>query len=233
MKRIIISLISIFISTTTGFSQKEKFYSEQSVSIDEINVIEEVTAKSIYNYFKTSTLFDWSDYNNCEDRANAIGILLDSWNLPNYKAWVFSGGFLEKDNGKLTDRYGVRWKYHVAACIPIKINEKISLIVIDPSTTQEPLDVSYWANNVTDTQFGYYFITEGKKYIWKGKGKNIGKDTFFDRNSTNYEYTIQGLAGFNGLNGKHRRMMKKQQGKDKLKNTEDTFNLLKNNKPEF
>lgn len=232
MKKLFIPYLVIFFGIS-AYSQNEKFYGGISLQIDESKFVDYATAEKIYTFFKTSELFKWNDYNNCEDRANAISILLDAWQIPNYKVWVFSGQFLIKDNGLLTDRYGVRWKYHVAACLPVKVDNQLKFIALDPSTTQELKDISFWANNVTEKQYSYYFLTSSNKYIWGGKGKNISQNSFFDRNNTNYEYTIQRLAGFNGLNWKDKREMRRPSGKEKLKKTETDFNNLKNNKPNF
>lgn len=232
MKKIFIACLLIFYGVM-GYAQNEKFYEQISTPIDESKFVDSTTAKNVYTFFKTSGLFKWHDYNNCEDRANAISILLDAWQMPNYKAWVFSGQFLTKDNGLLTNRYGVRWKYHVAVCLPVKVDGQLKFITIDPSTTEDAVDVAFWANNVTDKKNSYYFLTPSNKYIWGGKGKNISQHSFFDRNKTNYEYTIQGLAGFNGLNKKDRIKMKTTSGRNKLMQTETSFNNMKNNKPSF
>jgi hypothetical protein len=158
---------------------------------------------------------------------------LDTWQIPNYKVWVFSGDYLKKDDGLLTDKYGIRWKYHVSACIPVKIDNQIKMLVLDPATTDEIKDIAYWADNATDKQFGYYFLTPANKYIWGGKGKKMSQKSFVDRNSFNYELTIQGLAGFNSLNREDKREMGTQAGKDRIKKTENDFNSLKTNKPVF
>src|SRR5690349_11477726 len=96
----------------------EKCFYEPNLS-DEIITNHAVTkdeANSIFQFFKNSSLFRWQDANNdCEDRANAICILLDHWKIPNYKGWVFSGSFLKNNGGGLTNL----WNYHVAASLPV------------------------------------------------------------------------------------------------------------------
>ncbi len=73
-------------------------------------------ATELFQLIKSHSLFCWTDANNhCEDRANAITMLLDQWNMPNYKAWVFSGYMFNKI-GFLKNL----WRYHVAVCVPIK-----------------------------------------------------------------------------------------------------------------
>lgn len=230
MQKSFIFICLIFFATKLTYAQKESFYSIESVLPPKNISIPEAEAIKLYNYFNTSPLFIWNDYNNCEDRANAIGILLDAWNVPNYKVWVFSGTFLEKDKGLLTDRYGVRWKYHVATCIPVNFGDTIKVVVIDPSTSAA-VDAPVWANNVVDVAFGYYFFTEGKKYIWTGEGKQIGKSTFIDRNTANYEFTIEGLTGYNGKSLSDKFKMKTKKGKAKIQNTKSQFEALRSSKP--
>ena len=233
MKRILMFFLLIFLAINFVYAQNERFYQEKSLIVDTNLIVDELLANKIYTYFKDSKLFKWEDRNNCEDRANAIGILLDSWNVPNYKAWIFSGRFLSKDQGLLTDRYGVRWKYHVATVIPIKRLNKTDFVVIDPATTstETPFTISTWANNVTDKMYSYYILTPGDRYIWTGKGKKIGQNTFTVRNATNYEYTIQGLAGFNGLNHKDRKAMRSAEGQERLNAAQKGVESLKSNMP--
>ena len=49
-------------------------------------------AEKFFIFFKNCKPFRWTDANNnCEDRANAVCILLDKWNIQNGKGWAFSG----------------------------------------------------------------------------------------------------------------------------------------------
>ena len=74
---------------------------EQALSTDLNNdhLVSKTEAVLLFSYFMNSPLFRWKDKNNnCENRANAICILLDKWKITNNKGWVFSGSFLKKEN---------------------------------------------------------------------------------------------------------------------------------------
>lgn len=234
MKKILL-LCAISMLGTGIYAQKEKFYAEISLHPDESITVSLDSVKKIYDFFDKSELFQWNDKNNCEDRANAISILLDAWQIPNYKVWIFSGDFLKKkDKGLLTDKYGILWKYHVAACIPVKIDNQIKYMVLDPATTDEVKDMAFWANNVTDKQFGHYFLTPANKYLWNGGGRKMSQKSFYEGDvSTTLKRTMQGLAGFNEATDEGKDGMKTVSGKAKIQKTEDDFNVLKNNKPAF
>ena len=65
---------------------KTLFYKFLSDDIDLQKVITKIEAEVIFNFFKKSILFRWHDANNdCEDRANAICILLVNGKFPTIK----------------------------------------------------------------------------------------------------------------------------------------------------
>jgi len=73
-------------------------------------------AEKLFSFFKTCPLFRWADvHNNCEARAEAVCLLLDQWQVPNYKGWVFSGFFLLTHIGGLKPLLN----HHVAALLPL------------------------------------------------------------------------------------------------------------------
>jgi hypothetical protein len=162
------------------------------VSID--SGIEKDHAERLFHFFKTNKLFRWKDANNdCEDRANAICILLDKWKIPNYKAWIFSGFFLGRDLGSLVNF----WNYHVAAMVPVIEEDSLRYYVIDPATADSLISVENWADNIASMPNCFYTITSGDSYIFcPGR---INRDTWYKRNRQNYKWTIQGLAGINGV----------------------------------
>lgn len=169
----------------------EAFLSD--VAINSTTISKEA-AEKLFNYFKENRLFRWSDANNdCEDRANAICILLDEWHIPNFKAWVFAGAYLKNQQGSLVNF----WNYHVAALLPVNENGTIVFYVIDPAISRQPEHIATWADKVTDQACSYYLIKDGEYYIFPN-GK-IYKDNWFRRNRRNYNWTIQGLAGINGV----------------------------------
>jgi hypothetical protein len=179
---------------------------------------------NLFQFFKECPLFRWQDANNdCEDRANAICIALDAWNIPNYKAWVFSASFLKRGNGCLKNN----WGYHVAALIAITEGGGLRFYVIDPATvaTLEPIEV--WANNATETATSYYCITTGDTYIFDPG--NIRPDTWYRRNRQNYKWTIQGLAGINGVTRTGKAQLVFQ--KARIRKCEDKFQELLRHHP--
>jgi hypothetical protein len=190
------------------------------------NFFDKEKATRLFDFFKQHPLFRWQDANNdCEDRANAICLLLDEWGLPNYKGWVFGSNFLSKENGYLINN----WKYHVAAIIPVKDEEQINFYVIDPATLRSIDTILEWATSITDIPFSHYVIKWGYYYIFP-EG-NIQRDNWHKRNRQNYKWTIQGLAGINGVmkTGRAEIIF----NKNRIKNTEKRFGELLKNKPLF
>ncbi|HEX8459941.1 MAG TPA: protein-glutamine glutaminase family protein [Segetibacter sp.] len=191
------------------------------VPADRTVLMEEATR--IFDFFKTSKLFRWQDANNdCEDRANAICILLDSWNIPNYKGWIFSGYFLKREAGSLTNY----WNYHVAALLPVKKDDQVEYYIIDPSTAGALITLEEWSSKVTQTPYNYHFIKRGDIYIFPPK--NIEKNNWYKRDKRNFRWTMQGLSGINGVSaiGKAQLFFKKR----KVKVTEMLFNNMKKHK---
>jgi hypothetical protein len=196
---------------------------------DELNDSKHITkecAESIFNFFKQNKLFRWRDANNdCEDRANAICMLLDYWNIPNYKGWIFSGYFYKKQAGSLTNN----WNYHVAALLPVSEDGGIKYYVIDPATAETLTTIDLWAHNICYIPYCYYFIKHSHYYIFPSR--KIEKDNWYKRNKRNFSWTIQGLSGINGVSsiGKAQLSFKKAL----VKAADRSFNKLKQTKPEF
>ena len=195
---------------------------------DEINTrgaLTKLRAENIFNFFKNNSLFRWNDaHNNCENRANAICILLDEWEIQNAKGWVFSGYVFNKI-GYLKNL----WKYHVAAVLPVLEEEEINFYVIDPATSSKLLKVEDWAANVTDNPHSYYIIKESKYYIFNENA--IKKHNWYKRIRRNYNWTMQGLSGINGVSarGKAKLIFNKK----RVPKTKKYFEELKNAKPDL
>lgn len=178
-----------------------------------------------FQFFKTSPLFRWQDANNdCEDRANAICLALDAWGIPNYKGWVFSASFLNKGEGCLKNN----WGYHVAAMIAIAEGEGLRFYIIDPATLPNLEPIEQWANKATETTASYYCITTGDTYIFSPG--NINPATWYTRNRQNYKWTIQGLAGINGVTRTGKAQLIFQ--KPRIKKWKHGFEELVRHKPE-
>lgn len=183
-------------------------------------------AEELFRFFQQSPLFRWSDANNdCEDRANAVCLLLDDWKLPNRKAWVFSGDFRKKEPGNLTNL----WNYHVAAAVPVREQNKVVYLVIDPATAPQPVPVDRWALQITESGKSYHFVKWGNRYIFPSG--EVTKDNWYSRNRRNFNWTMQGLTGFNGVSIKGKAQLAFH--KNKVQQTVKAFRKLRCEKPPF
>lgn len=170
------------------------FAKDLSDPVPEEVLVSRETADFFFAYFKQCSLFRWHDANNdCEDRANAICLLLKQWKMTSFKAWVFSGTYLKKDNGTLTNC----WNYHVAAILPVREDNKAVFYVLDPATLDSAETIEKWALQITATPHSYHLVKEGVYYIFNPA--SINKDVWYKQNRQNYKWTIQGLAGINGV----------------------------------
>lgn len=184
------------------------------------------TANALFAFFKNCPLFKWHDVNNnCEARAEAVCLLLEAWNVPHYKAWVFSGSFLKNHVGGLKQQ----WNYHVAALLQVRLNNETFFYSIDPSVATDLVSVFDWADGVTEYPHSYYFIKDPQHYIFSSS--KIKKDNWHKRNRQNKKWTFQGLAGINGVTktGKAQLCFQKR----RIKVVEEKFQLCKKMKPAF
>ncbi len=205
---------------------KSFFHVPLSDATDPNKNITRDTAQKIFDFFSTSNLFRWGDANNdCEDRANAICMLLDEWNIPNYKGWVFSGYFLNKGTGTLNNA----WNYHVAVLLPVGENNQTNYYIVDPATSDHLVSLDEWAALVSETSENYHFIKLGGYYIFPSG--NIDKDNWHKRDKRNYRWTMQGLSGINGVSAIGRAQL--AFCKYRVKKTEMEFKRLLNTPPEL
>lgn len=202
---------------------------EQSLSDEVANdfYISLKMAESIFNFFQSSNLFLWSDIHNCEDRAEAMAILAAQWGIPHYKAWLFDRYFLKNEKGSLHNQ----WNYHVCLLLPVKENtiDPIEYYVVDPAHAKKIQKLQEWANQLTKEAFSSYLIKNANTYIFPAG--QISKYNWHNRNKQNFKWTIQGLAGINGVSnaGKAALIFKKALIRKTLQN----FTALKFNKPHF
>lgn len=177
-----------------GYTDKTYFDYDLSDNLILGNAVSLQEANQIFEFFKSHWLFKWNDaHNDCEDRANAICILLDQWRIPNYKGWVFSGYYLKGEFGSLINY----WNYHVAAVLPVYIDNITFLYVIDPATLTQLETIEFWASNVTEFPYSYYLVKSGNYYIFPAE--YIQRDNWHLRDQENTRWTIEGLAGINGV----------------------------------
>ncbi len=153
-------------------------------------------ADKVFEALKNQPLIDWEASNNfCEARAEAVSILLRSSNVVHAKAWVFSGAFLYWGNVGNLKNY---WNYHVAIVLPVQGKNDIEWWVADPSLSKDGLMLVYhWAAEATAIPHSYYGIKPCEYYIFPDC--NILTMQWHKSDRQNFEWTVEGLAGINGL----------------------------------
>src|SRR5215203_1038949 len=143
-------------------------------------------AEDLFLFFKQHPVFNWKNANNgCEGRADAVCVLLDKWNIPNYKGWAFGGAYLKNHVGALKQN----WKYHVAPVLSVQEGNEITDYVIDPSTADTLLPIEEWAAAITELPHSYYCIRNSHWYIFPSK--NISRSKWNLRNKQNRKWMIQ------------------------------------------
>lgn len=232
MKKLIMTLLLIVSQCYCLIGQKAEELGSENLIIKNDLYISKEKAQKYFEYFSQSSLFHWDDVkNNCEDRANATSILLESWKVPNYKVWIFTGQFLGKEKSKLCGNCPSQacWKYHVATIIPYIENGEIDFLVVDPATLNHSSNIQDWADNISCNGVNYYFITSGDKYIFSKKGTSLTKDSFYVRNKKNFKWTMEGLSEINGrsFKGKLSKFFRRR----KIRRTKEEFNKLLGNNP--
>jgi Glutaminase len=187
---------------------------------DSNKTVSKQQAEAIMQFFAAQPLFTWSKSNNgCEARADAVCVLLQHWNIPHYKAWVFSGKYLKNHLGGLKQN----WNYHVAALLQVREELELIHYIIDPATSPALQTLDNWAANITDYAHSYQVIKEPHWYIFTHK--KITAHNWNNRNRQNRKWMIQGLAGINGLTTKGKAAL--VFNKSSIKKTAMAFEKLK------
>lgn len=187
---------------------------------DPANTVSKATALQLFNFFKEQKLFQWNDsHNGCEARADAACVLLDEWQIPNYKGWVFSGNFLKKHIGGLNQH----WNYHVAPVLQVKENNRLVLYILDPATANTLQTIEDWAAGITQYPHSYHFTRLSHWYIFHEK--KILPSNWHSRNRQNRKWMIQGLAGINALSARGKAKLCYNKGR--IKNIAKAFAQLK------
>lgn len=205
-------------------NKKTTFDKSLSDPVTETSVISREQADRIFQFFRNCPLFRWQDANNdCEDRAHAACLLLHQWNIPVVKTWVFSGCFLKRDAGQLINK----WNYHVAAALPVKDKDTLSFYIIDPATLEAPAVADTWADRITELANSYYLVKKSDYYIFNPAA--FTRENWYAQNRQNYKWTMQGLAGINGVTntGKAQLVFRKRL----IAKTEKAFRQLLRQKP--
>lgn len=198
MQKKTITTILLFTIIIASFGQNAKHYDFLEDAIPDKPCINKDIADSIFVFFKNNPLFLWSDHNNCEDRANGICILLDKWKVPNCKGWVIKGSILNKpEKGMLKDK----WGHHITAVVPVCVDNITKFFAIDPATQKVPVLLEVWADSVSLKPTCYFFNKLGEYVdVDYNLGDKMLATSWQKRDKTNYEWTMQGLTGYNGGN---------------------------------
>jgi hypothetical protein len=115
--------------------------------------------------------------------------------------------------------------------LPVKeqATDILEYYVIDPAHASSLQKIVDWANVITKQDFSYHLIKTGYTYIFPTG--IISKENWHYRNKQNFKWTIQGLAGINGVSntGKAAVTFKKY----KIRRTLKSFTQMKNSIPSF
>lgn len=192
-----------------------------SDDIDCNKTVSKENAEAIMLFFAASPLFNRANtHNGCEARADAICVLLQAWDIPVFKAWVFSGNYLKKHIGGLKKN----WNFHVAPMLQVMENGNLILYIIDPATSAGLQTMQNWAAGITEYPHSYHLVKEPHWYIFSDK--KITQKNWNSRNRQNRKWMIQGLAGINGLSNKGKAAL--VFNKRRIKNTAVAFEKIKN-----
>lgn len=122
----------------------------------------------------------------CESRAYAMGLMLDSMQIPNFRVWAFApASFSLKDKTKLTitdwrDHNNViSWNFHTAPILFRDNNGQVDTVVIDPALyPNAPVSLKAWLHKMGNYKTCRYTI--------------IPNDFFH----FNYDYNAELITGF-------------------------------------
>ncbi len=224
MKRILLSFLTTIVVINV-FSQDALAFKPLMEKLDCIDICKE-KLDSIFRVLKNSKAFDWTDEdNNCEDRANAISLILDSWGIPNGKSWMFSGQTFDENVFKGT--LG-GYSYHVASTVLVKNNDRgCDTIIIDPlMDTQKVMPVQQWIHALTRTPGNVYVLTGNDHY----QQNEVSAHLIWKPRAQYFQQTLEGLTRYNDYNWWTRAKTKKYL-KSRLGTVTATFNLLRSRIP--
>ncbi|NVK64249.1 MAG: hypothetical protein HWE22_06660 [Flavobacteriales bacterium] len=177
-------------------------------------------AKKVFDIFLNSPAFDWTDRdNNCEDRANAVTLILDKWNVSNGKIWIFSG-----KSASYGDKRGMLdgWSYHVAACIFVGNEDDYDTLIIDPvSSPYKLLSIHDWVEITTVNPTNIYFFTGNDKY----QQNRVELYPTWKNSKDYFNATIEGLTRYNSYSAWTRLKTRKYLKRNLAKVTKE-FNKL-------
>ncbi len=111
--------------------------------------------------------------------------------------------------------------------LPTLVGADITAMVLDPTHSETLVTVEHWANDVTLDAQSHHLVKMGHVYIFPvGQIRN---ENWHHRNRQNYKWTMQGLAGINGVSTKGKAAV--TFNKFKIARTIKAFQLLQRNNP--
>lgn len=167
MKKLI-NFILFFAFSHSTFCQKAISVLENSDKIN-LSTITVEKANELFTEMKSSSLFNMADCNNCEDRANAIGYILDKRGFKVAKFWLFGEGKIStsKQVFLLKSEKCKTWGYHVAIGLLSENNGVKDTIIIDPATQNSATTLNNWALPlIQNKRVGYLAVKDIKYYTY-------------------------------------------------------------------
>ncbi|MFK7784865.1 MAG: protein-glutamine glutaminase family protein [Crocinitomicaceae bacterium] len=216
--RLLICILSVLF-TSVVYSQNAIHYDQISEDIDPIPICKK-QAEKVFDIFLNSGAFDWTDRaNNCEDRANAVTLILDKWSISNGKIWIFDG-----ENAAYGDKKGSLdgWSYHVAACIFVGDEEDYDTLIIDPiSNANKLITIDEWVEATTTIPMNIYFFTKNDKY----QQNRVQLNPTWKYSKDYFDATVKGLTRYNSYSA-WTRLKTKKYLRRRLSKVKKEFNLL-------
>lgn len=164
MKTVLIGILAnlLFLSS---FSQNHQFSITWSYGmdggstpttshIDKEDALSNVEANKLVRFFLDSANLDFKCiYNGCQNRAMVMSLILNKRGIKHYKIWNFDpfkiSIFNAQDALDVDDILGLKssrvvWDFHVAVAVLVNSVSGMDTLVIDPSFSDKPLNVSEW-----------------------------------------------------------------------------------------
>lgn len=140
------------------------------------NVISISKANEIFSFLRLKSQIEFNyPQGNCDDRAHAMCLLLDSLKVPNFKIWNFAPSKITllthdllrvKDKNNFDPDGTIAWGYHVAPAIWVA-NQKggRDTIVLDPSLFERPVKYTKWLS-VQALRSSFYTFLDNEWYLF-------------------------------------------------------------------
>lgn len=197
MKKYVFSFSFAFIFTGLTYAQKSITLLSNTDSL-ELSTVTQEQANKIFSEMDTSPLFNMADCNNCEDRANAIGYILNKRGFKVAKFWLFGEGKISVSNQVFllrSDKCGT-WGYHVAIGLLFDNNGIKDTVIIDPATQESAVTLRSWALPlIQKDRIGYLAIKDIKYYTYPVSNNKFQVNQAWSATDEDLWKTACGLCG--------------------------------------